>query len=199
MWQSSIPQRPQSREIQWNERPRPQWKKCLLRYRKIHIKSNARTLEKIKRNTVAKAFSPCFWQGEKRVPPRQNPSLTHLSPICSTRQLMNAVWPTRVVMLRGTSKSKYGCGENFLMMLCCCELAPPPPPLIMPRRGRSGRRQRRKLVKLGKIGNSSACEARFRTSNGEMGIDEWWGLASMVTDSNHNIFKYARSIVLQFE
>lgn len=43
--------------------------------------------------------------------------LTNLSLSCSTRQFRNAVCPTRVVMLRGTEKSKYGCDEKFWLML----------------------------------------------------------------------------------
>lgn len=39
--------------------------------------------------------------------------LTDLSPNCSTRHRTNAVWPTRAVTLRGTSKSKYGCSDIF--------------------------------------------------------------------------------------
>lgn len=39
--------------------------------------------------------------------------LTDLSPNCSTWHRRNAVWPTRAVILRGTSKSKYGCSDIF--------------------------------------------------------------------------------------
>lgn len=48
------------------------------------------------------------WRGVK---------LTNLSPSCSTRQLRKAVWPTRVVMLRATEKSKYGCEAT----VGCCD------------------------------------------------------------------------------